>query len=111
MAPISRKRKEREGFFTHPIKSQVQHPNTTSSWKPKPMTEPAPSNRLLAGFLAHEFLTQGTLLGHKPDPGPSRVGSDEEPKGYGEVARLMKTDGAHLPGIVNPTQLARWIQM
>ncbi|CAN1192926.1 hypothetical protein LINPERPRIM_LOCUS21519 [Linum perenne] len=30
---------------------------------------------------------------------------------YVEVSKLLKTKGAHLPGIVNPTQLARLLQM
>ncbi|CAK9329209.1 unnamed protein product [Citrullus colocynthis] len=30
---------------------------------------------------------------------------------YAEVASILKMDGAHLPGIVNPAQLAWWIKM
>lgn len=96
--------------------------------------EPTPSsNRLLAGYLAHEFLTKGTLLGQKFEPDsmagsaepnrtlsnskaeasasePTRLPSvGKEHESYGEVASIMKTDGTHIMGIVNPTQLSRWI--
>lgn len=99
--------------------------------------EPIPSNRLLAGYLAHEFLTKGTLFGQKFDVESARVNAEPlagfttaEPKrsqvnfqaaasaverkehdSYGEVASIMKTDGTHIKGIVNPTQLSRWIHM
>ncbi|XP_004495353.1 uncharacterized protein [Cicer arietinum] len=101
----------------------------------KPAT-PTSSNRLLAGYLAHEFLTKGTLFGEKFGPdSESLVGSGEqirsqlysraeaseseltrpfvrkEQESYSEVASIMKTDGTHIKGIVNPTQLSRWIRM
>ncbi|XP_010670981.2 uncharacterized protein LOC104887902 [Beta vulgaris subsp. vulgaris] len=86
------------------------------------------SNRLLAGYMAHEFITKGTLFGQKFDPARAEAipVSAAEPKrkppvqvesglksnrSYAEVAQLLKGDGTHIPGIVNPTQLARWIQM
>ncbi|KAG0486253.1 hypothetical protein HPP92_008348 [Vanilla planifolia] len=88
-------------------------------------------NRLLAGYLAHEFLTKGTLLGNRwgqarPEPSTSgrstgavRTGLENETsvrslqavKAYAELAHLLKTDGVHVPGVVNPTQLAKWLQM
>ncbi|KAM7466516.1 hypothetical protein LguiB_014078 [Lonicera macranthoides] len=34
-----------------------------------------------------------------------------EKESYAEVASLLKSDGAHIGGLVNPTQLARWIKM
>ncbi|XP_022769876.1 uncharacterized protein LOC111313459 [Durio zibethinus] len=84
------------------------------------------SNQLLAGYLAHEFLTRGTLFGQTWDPARirevepkerSRAG-DAEPKPkeekhqrYVEVASLLKTDGAHIPGIVNPSQLGHFLQV
>ncbi|KAL2325131.1 hypothetical protein Fmac_024189 [Flemingia macrophylla] len=75
--------------------------------------EPAPSNRLLAGYLAHEFLTNGTLLGRKFQLGSGLDGpSSAEPRAcgsYEEVASILKTDGTHIKGIVNPTQLSNWI--
>ncbi|XP_074282262.1 uncharacterized protein LOC141606826 [Silene latifolia] len=92
---------------------------------------PSTSNQILAGYMAHEFLTKGTLFGHKFDPARAEAVpvSAAEPmrkpavepvmvksnRSYNEVARLLKGDGGgggtHIPGIFNPTQLARWIQM
>ncbi|KAI6694104.1 hypothetical protein NL676_021814 [Syzygium grande] len=40
---------------------------------------------------------------------PSRGAAEEEHASYADVAGILKSDGAHIPGIVNPTQLARWI--
>ncbi|XP_077251990.1 uncharacterized protein LOC143891255 [Tasmannia lanceolata] len=123
----SRKRKEREGFDA--LKASIVTP-TQAADKPN-------NNRLLAGYLAHEFLTQGTLFGQRWDParaGAAPVGAepkktshispraDPRPassspiikpaKAYADVAHLINNDaGAHIPGIVNPTQLARWLQM
>lgn len=83
--------------------------------------EPVCSNRLLAGYMAYEFLTKGTLLGQKFDPARAQAvpvaGSSAEPsvkkehQNYAEVASILKTDRTHIAGIVNPMQLARWIQM
>ncbi|CAN1192925.1 hypothetical protein LINPERPRIM_LOCUS21518 [Linum perenne] len=97
------------------------------------------NNQILAGYLAHEFLTNGTLLGEpKENPPmasvtlegkklkPSPRGEAAEPmvkselriedkekmrERYVEVSKLLKMKGAHLPGIVNPTQLASYLQM
>ncbi|KEH23952.1 hypothetical protein MtrunA17_Chr7g0261571 [Medicago truncatula] len=65
------------------------------------------NNTLFAGYLAHEFLTKGTLLGQQMS---SMSSSREEPlqqkyNRYVEVAYLLKSDGTHFPDIVNPTQL------
>ncbi|XP_059433029.1 uncharacterized protein LOC132166260 [Corylus avellana] len=127
---INNKRKDREEF-------DALKPQTPPTKLPKPdapQAEPISpsSNQLLAGYLAHEFLSKGTLFGQLWDPvenevvpvspkkraKPSRNG-EAEPSGgqledyqrYVEVASLLKTDGAHLPGIVNPTQLACFLQM
>ncbi|KAK9903643.1 hypothetical protein M0R45_001066 [Rubus argutus] len=88
------------------------------------MSKPAPASGLLAGYLAHEFLTKGTLLGqpwdptarsteeeavtNQPDGGEAEYGKLES---YVQVADLLKTDGSQLAGIVNPTQLARILQL
>lgn len=105
------------------LKPLVQSPAATS------FKGPVPSNRLLAGCMAHEFLTKGTLLGEKFDPTraeavpwsnnkqvqnraePATEAGQTKPRVYAEVASLLKSDGVHIPGIVNPTQLGRWIQM
>lgn len=133
------KRKEREGLDVLHLKPKLSKPATT----PRPgSAEPISSNQILAGYLAHEFLTKGTLLGQpwdpahqneivlpppppvskkeneaeaKPSPSPSGGVEAErqvdDKKRYVEVANLLKTGGAYLPGIVNPTQLARFLQM
>ena len=131
----SRKRKEVEGFYANkpcspPAPAPAPASPTAATLK---AAEPASSNRLLAGYMAYEFLTKGTLFGQKLDPAraeavplpssaaegkrmkPSLIEEaaepSKQPQSYGELATLLKTDGAHIPGIVNPTQLARWIQM
>lgn len=133
LTPVtSRKRPERESTVdgTEVITAaQPSGPSMIAQSAAKPMAD----NHLLAGYMAYEFLTRGTLLGQRLDPaqaeavpvglaghraaGSKRVKPETEPSGrkehgiYAEVASILKTDGAHIPGIVNPTQLARWIQM
>ncbi|XP_023737948.1 uncharacterized protein LOC111885939 [Lactuca sativa] len=125
------KRKERESVY--PAKrsplappppppqklTQATVASSTASKGSKGM-EAMSSNKLLAGYMAHEFLTKGTLLGQKFDGGAAARGKTEANgnETYKEITSLlmMKTDGgggggARIPGIVNPTQLARWIQM
>lgn len=126
-----RKRKEREIFYSLKLSASAQAAaNSTDSEAVSP--EPKCSNRLLAGYMAYEFLTRGTLFGQKFDPARTEAVSLEskrlkpevpeqqqqqqatvvkEHKSFAEVATILKTDGAHIPGIVNPTQLTRWIQM
>lgn len=120
-----RKRKEAEVF---------SQPKPAS---PAATAEPSSPNRLLAGYLANEFLTKGTLFGQRWDPGraeavPLSAAAEprrgkpiqaseadpeprrrvaKQPQSYAEVATLLKGDGAHIPGVVNPTQLVQWIQM
>ncbi|KAL2230101.1 uncharacterized protein LOC105171759 [Sesamum indicum] len=146
----SRKRKEREVFYPSTSSKSLPpptavsrgvsgaYPATTSS-RAAEQQQPPPlsSNRLLAGYMAYEFLSKGTLFGQKFDPAraeavpvnsadskrnrqsQSQVQPSAEaepsmkskPQSYAEVANLLKSDGAHIPGVVNPTQLARWIQM
>ncbi|XP_018820896.1 uncharacterized protein LOC108991187 [Juglans regia] len=125
----SRKRKEREA----PPYSFLK-PSATLSSAPTPAAKPGDglsSNRLLAGYMAYEFLTNGTLFGRKFEPVRAEAvplaSSSAESKrwkpeveaanvkkvhqSYTEVASILKTDGAHITGIVNPMQLARWVQM
>ncbi|KAG2267390.1 hypothetical protein Bca52824_061945 [Brassica carinata] len=92
--------------------------------------EPVGSNQLmLAGYLSHEFLTSGTLFGEQWNPAraqacppePKKVKpnhavepveeSEPKRKRYMEVANLVRSDGAHMPGIVNPAQLARFLKL
>lgn len=115
----SRKRKDRDG--SDAPRTQIPpkvEPNSSAAARPAPA-----SNRLLAGYLAHEFLTKGTLFGRRWEPGRSEPGKSPEPpvrsepdpakppRAYVEVSQLLKTEGVHIPGVVNPTQLARWLQM
>ncbi|KAJ6403598.1 hypothetical protein OIU84_011920 [Salix udensis] len=127
------RRKEREG------------PDTLKPSTPAKLTKPAPpqassdrgldsasSNQLLAGYLAHEYLTKGTLFGQPWEPAraevvpvsdvdsagvvkPTRKAEPEPNKDnyerYVEVSRLLKIGGPNLPDIINPTQLARFLQM
>nr|KAJ0202960.1 hypothetical protein LSAT_V11C500295040 [Lactuca sativa] len=121
-------------------------PRAAPPYKP---THRAPTdNKLLAGYLAHEFLTKGTLFGQPWDPArggsmpvsatahsvdlrkPMRQPSfnhkgktaEPEPKpkpgekrkfeSYAELSALLKgKNGAHIPGIVNPTQLAQFLHL
>ncbi|XP_050365098.1 uncharacterized protein LOC126783636 [Argentina anserina] len=125
------KRKERESSLDAP-----HNPAKTLKLSPGPPAYQADpvsavaSGQLLAGYLAHEFLTKGTLLGQLWDPTarsadeppPVAKSPDRREEGeaerqyeklerYVEVADLLKTDGAQLAGIVNPTQLARFLQL
>ncbi|MED6138544.1 hypothetical protein PIB30_075156 [Stylosanthes scabra] len=96
-------------------------PSTTSSGKGFELT--TPSNQLLAGCLAHEFLTKGTLLGQPWAESPIVADKEKEVCGnkareaeenkerYAKVAGLFKCDGFHLSGVVNPTQLARYLHL
>ncbi|KAJ8899309.1 hypothetical protein K2173_018283 [Erythroxylum novogranatense] len=121
----SNKRKEREGF--DPLKpftqQQEQQPAKSSKLTASSEPEPVLSNQLLAGYLAHEYLTRGTLYGQpleqtsaQADPTKKikprqNVEAELSHQRYVEVSSLLKTDGAHLAGIVNPTQLACILQM
>ncbi|KAJ0229693.1 Uncharacterized protein HA466_0313900 [Hirschfeldia incana] len=139
------KRKERDGVISSVVQkppetsvkrlhppSNLNRPSVNSITNNKSLiaAEPVGSNQLiLAGYLSHEFLTNGTLFGEQWDPARAQAGPTEsnklkrshinepaeeiEPKQkrYVEVANLLRSDGAHLPGIVNPAQLARFLNL
>ncbi|CAN6282786.1 unnamed protein product [Urochloa humidicola] len=67
-------------------------------------------NLLLAGLLAHEFLSSGTVLGerrvHWPEAATAVSGGGAAR--YEAVAALVQRGGARVPGVVNPAQLAAW---
>ncbi|GAB4841054.1 hypothetical protein Ancab_021800 [Ancistrocladus abbreviatus] len=90
------------------------------------------NSKILGGYLAYEYLTTGTLFGegygtvaHAHAEAVKNV--SEEPKlakqikeekveerkykAYVEVANLLKVEGTHLPGIVNPSHLAKYLGM
>ncbi|MFS8014802.1 hypothetical protein Hanom_Chr15g01348741 [Helianthus anomalus] len=155
------KRKERNEMFDLRKQSKIIRPAPPKPAKPMPKPVPlramaptkpskaeahpsAQADMLLAGYMAHEFLTKGTLLGQLYDPTKADVppaairtmrklnnGSvnwgnrkavELEPKPsenkirrepeltknqrYVEVSKLL-TNGAHIAGVVNPSQLAR----
>jgi len=112
------KRKERE--------RELQAAQAPAPAKAEPGNKPAPAgpaggnNKLLAGHLAHEFLAHGTLLGRRIEPGragpapapaPAARAEPDPKRRYAEVSWLLMTSGAHIPGVVNPTQLGRWLQI
>uniref|UniRef100_A0A0D9ZN35 Uncharacterized protein n=1 Tax=Oryza glumipatula TaxID=40148 RepID=A0A0D9ZN35_9ORYZ len=114
------KRKERELLAQAPANKALAEPGTN-----KPAPGPVPNNKLLAGHLAHEFLTRGTLQGRRVEPTkPSQAAAshpgepvpEPEPdaakrRRYAEVSWLLMASGARVPGVVNPTQLGRWLQI
>ncbi|GAB4841052.1 hypothetical protein Ancab_021798 [Ancistrocladus abbreviatus] len=87
------------------------------------------NSKLLGGYLAHEYLTTGTLFGEaygtaahtlaeavknvSEEPKLAKQIKEEERKykAYVEVANLLKVEGTHLPGIVNPSHLAKYLGM
>ncbi|KAE8679645.1 methylesterase 17-like [Hibiscus syriacus] len=138
----SNKRKERDDFDLKRLISpltKLPKPALPLAGSDK-ATKPVLSNQLLAGYLAHEYLTRGTLFGQTWDPARPPPTASESSRGIGEdvdlnersvaekveqkpepreekrrryveVASLLKKDGAHIPGIVNPSQLARFLHM
>ncbi|XP_051193725.1 uncharacterized protein [Lolium perenne] len=132
------KRKERDYFSPPPPPSSEQQkaplpplprkpeqrnkPLQLSRFATKPTTMPPPpppqgaNSKLLAGYLAHEFLRFGTLLGERP-PAPARKGYSAAPapdpaRRYAEASTLlMMAGGPRVPGVVNPTQLGRWLRI
>lgn len=144
------KRKERDGVITSVVEKPPEiavtklppppnlnppPPIKSISRKSLIAAEPVGSNQLiLAGYLSHEFLTNGTLFGEQWNPARPQAGpfsaqsiepkklkrshiiesaeeSEPKRKRYMEVANLLRADGAHLPGIVNPAQLARFLKL
>ncbi|ESQ36531.1 hypothetical protein EUTSA_v10010011mg [Eutrema salsugineum] len=137
------KRKERDGDISSVVKKSPEiavtklppPPGNSISRKSPIAAESVGSNQLmLAGYLSHEFLTNGTLFGEQWNSVRAQVGplsaqsvepkmlkpshtiepaeeSEPKRKRYAEVASLLRADGAHLPGIVNPAQLARFLKL
>lgn len=65
-------------------------------------------NLLLAGLLAHEFLSSGTVLGERRGPRTEAAAATGGAARYKAVAALVQRGGARVPGVVNPAQLAAW---
>ncbi|CAD6260302.1 unnamed protein product [Miscanthus lutarioriparius] len=120
-----RKERERELLAAQAQQAQAQPlpvPAKAEPWKPAPARPAAAGgggNKLLAGHLAHEFLAHGTFLGRRIEPSrgatapaPAPAQAEPDPKRrYAEVSWLLMASGAHVPGVVNPTQLGRWLQI
>ncbi|XP_076914886.1 uncharacterized protein LOC143574045 [Bidens hawaiensis] len=118
-------------------------PRATAPVKaPKPARPPS-DNKLMAGYLAHEFLTKGTLFGQpwdparadaapvsaaahladfrkpmkqivsqKEKPAEPKLGDKRKFDSYAQRSGiLMGKNGVHIPGIVNPTQLTRFLNL
>ncbi|WVZ04651.1 hypothetical protein V8G54_017997 [Vigna mungo] len=104
------KRKERHHGSQKPISS----PTITKLPKLEgPDPDPVSTNMLLAGYLAHEFLSKGTLLGRRMGQSPSlqEESQQQKYKRYVELTLLLKKEGAHLFDIVNPNQLAQFLKL
>jgi len=88
-------------------------------------------NWRLACYMSNEYLTRGTLLGRpwppqdskpnwhenndksEPNSGPLDEDGDESRRDkerlYHTLADFLRAGDVHLPGIVNPSQLAAWL--
>ncbi|XP_027349069.1 uncharacterized protein LOC113860762 [Abrus precatorius] len=109
------KSKERHGGFQKP-KPLPTAPKTRLFRQDKPRSEgssPRPIDHLLAGYLAHEFLTKGTLLGRRVghSPGLQEESQKRKYERYVELTLLLKTDGPHMFRIANPAQLAHFLKL
>lgn len=67
-------------------------------------------NLLLAGLLAHEFLSSGTVLGELrgQEAAAAAAAATGGAARYEAVAVLVQRGAARVPGVVNPAQLAAW---
>uniref|UniRef100_A0A0D9VIG7 Uncharacterized protein n=1 Tax=Leersia perrieri TaxID=77586 RepID=A0A0D9VIG7_9ORYZ len=107
-------------------KSQPPRPANPNRFV-KPMPPPPPfakgggssgGFKLMAGYLAHEFLKSGTLLGERPEstsgkaPTAATAVPGPDPRAqYAEASLLLMAGGARVPGVVNPTQLGHWLRI
>jgi hypothetical protein len=74
-------------------------------------------NWRLACFMCNEYLTRGTLLGRPwppQDSNPNWHENNDESRRekerlYHTLTDFLQAGDAHLPGIVNPSQLAAWL--
>ncbi|KAK4744584.1 hypothetical protein SAY87_010896 [Trapa incisa] len=119
-----RKRKEREPMLSGAEVDAARKPAGPTA-PAEASSHPEFDNRILASYMAYEFLTRGTLLGQKLNngrteadrvslPGPSsetHTNEIKESRSYTELACILKMEGVHIPMIINPTELAGWIQM
>lgn len=89
-----------------------------------PVNEKKLVNWRLACFMSNEYLTRGTLLGRpwppqdSNDESKAKSGSldenadesrSEKERLYRTLTDFLRAGDVHLPGIVNPSQLASWL--
>lgn len=136
LTPSNKRKEEEDGIVDAVQQSTTKKSKPAESqagFQRESTTVASSSNQLLAGYLAHEFLTKGTLFGQPFDAAraesssssssSSSAGEEEAEKigraepgvesleRYVAVADLLGSDGAHLSGVFNPTQLARLLQL
>ncbi|CAM0945195.1 unnamed protein product [Alopecurus aequalis] len=120
-----KKQQQQTLFPPLPRKPELRNkPPQLSRFANKPPMPPPPpqggDNKLLAGYLAHEFLKFGTLLGERP-PTPNRkefsvarptpAPAPRPARRYAEASTLLMAGRPRIPGVVNPTQLGRWLRI
>ncbi|KAK1356668.1 Embryo sac development arrest 6 [Heracleum sosnowskyi] len=103
------KRKDREyqkpSKFIKPSQHQRATANAVTNNKQQ---SSAANNKVLAGYMAYEFLSKGTLLGQELAK-PIKMKRHEK---YVEIVGVLKRDGGvQIPGVVNPTQLNPFSQL
>ncbi|GJX16270.1 hypothetical protein Tco_1356553 [Tanacetum coccineum] len=102
------------------LKRKDRDPPITNTNKKMRMMMTSSSSKLLAGYMAYEFLTKGSVLGHNKLDNKTEEKVNES---YSEITSLImnnngdnsssnsNNDGVCIPGVVNPTQVAKWIKM
>lgn len=115
----SRGRSHRAGF--DPLtddnllyKTSIRGPNLQPQ---RSVNEKKAVNWRLACFMCNEYLTRGTLLGSPwppQDSNPNGQQNNDESRRdkerlYHTLTDFVQAGDVHLPGIVNPSQLAAWL--
>lgn len=128
----SRGRSPRTGFDPQTEEKLYKTSVRTPNLPPRRPENEKKVNWRLACFMSHEYLTRGTLLGRpwppqdsnpqcryekndKSEPRSSCLDQEgdeskrEKERLYLTLADFLRTGDVHLPGIVNPSQLAAWL--
>ncbi|QCD97759.1 uncharacterized protein LOC114163379 [Vigna unguiculata] len=110
--PLNGGGKRKERHHGHSSQKPISSPTVTKLPK-LAGSDPVSTNVLMAGYLAHEFLSKGTLLGRKmgQSPSPQEESQQQKYERYVELTLLLKKEGAHLFDIVNPNQLAQFLKL
>ncbi|KAL8089130.1 hypothetical protein AgCh_038780 [Apium graveolens] len=102
------KRKDREYQKPPKFIKPSQHERATTKIVGNKQESSASNNQLLAGYMAYEFLSKGTLLGQQLANSKRLVDPNKVKmyKKYVEITGLFKRDGGvQIPDVVNPTQI------